>query len=159
VWAQDRPTVFVHGLQGNANTWNAAANRLRADLAISRDCLGGGVNLPWNLLACIAIGIVLMFSRLLFGSAPPLAHADHLLGALIITFAVAALAEVARPVRLFNVLLGAAVIGAPWLLAGGAVVATVVNAVLGLGVIALSLRHGAIRNSYGSFANPARGLH
>jgi pimeloyl-ACP methyl ester carboxylesterase len=43
VWAQDRPTVFVHGLQGNANTWNAAANRLRADLAISPYV----PNLPW----------------------------------------------------------------------------------------------------------------
>jgi pimeloyl-ACP methyl ester carboxylesterase len=42
-WAQDRPTVFVHGLQGNANTWNAAANRLRADLAITAYV----PNLPW----------------------------------------------------------------------------------------------------------------
>jgi pimeloyl-ACP methyl ester carboxylesterase len=42
-WAQDRPTVFVHGLQGNANTWSAAANRLRADLAITAYV----PNLPW----------------------------------------------------------------------------------------------------------------
>jgi len=42
-WAQDRPTVFVHGLNGNANTWSAAANRLRAELAISPYV----PNLPW----------------------------------------------------------------------------------------------------------------
>ena len=42
-WAQDRPTVFVHGLQGSANTWSAAANRLKAELAISPYV----TNLPW----------------------------------------------------------------------------------------------------------------
>jgi pimeloyl-ACP methyl ester carboxylesterase len=34
-YAQDRPAVFVHGLNGNANTWNPAAARLQAELAIS----------------------------------------------------------------------------------------------------------------------------
>jgi pimeloyl-ACP methyl ester carboxylesterase len=34
-WAQDRPAVFVHGLNGNVSTWSAAATRLRAELAIS----------------------------------------------------------------------------------------------------------------------------
>jgi hypothetical protein len=34
-WAQDRPAVFVHGLNANASTWTAAANRLRADLAVT----------------------------------------------------------------------------------------------------------------------------
>ena len=42
-WAQDRPTVFVHGLQGSANTWSAAANRLKAELAIRPYV----PNLPW----------------------------------------------------------------------------------------------------------------
>jgi pimeloyl-ACP methyl ester carboxylesterase len=42
-WAQDRPAVFVHGFNGNANTWNPAADRLRAELAISPYV----PNLPW----------------------------------------------------------------------------------------------------------------
>jgi len=42
-WAQDRPTVFVHGLNGSASSWSAAATRLQANLAIRPYV----PNLPW----------------------------------------------------------------------------------------------------------------
>ena len=35
VAAQDRPMVFVHGLQGSPDTWREAADRLRSTLAVS----------------------------------------------------------------------------------------------------------------------------
>ncbi|MCC7035406.1 MAG: hypothetical protein IT179_21505 [Acidobacteria bacterium] len=41
--AQDRPTVFVHGLNGSPGTWRAAADRLRATLAITTYVPG----VPW----------------------------------------------------------------------------------------------------------------
>ncbi len=60
-----------------------------------------------------------MFSRLIFGTAPPMAESDHLVGALIITVAVMAMAEVvARALRLINVAFGLWLIAAPWLLSG-----------------------------------------
>jgi hypothetical protein len=43
-----------------------------------------------------------MFSRLVFGSIPPLANSDHLVGALVITVAVIAMAEVGRALRFLN---------------------------------------------------------
>jgi hypothetical protein len=47
-----------------------------------------------------------MFSRLVFGTAGTLADSDHLSGALVLTVAVIALAEVARPLRFLNLALG-----------------------------------------------------
>jgi hypothetical protein len=75
-----------------------------------------GVTVPWTLAASAAIGLMLMVTRVLFGSMPPLANSDHLLGALIITVAAIATAEVARPIRFVNALFGTWLIVAPWLL-------------------------------------------
>jgi hypothetical protein len=58
-----------------------------------------------------------MFSRLVFGTAGAVANSDHLVGALVITLAVCAMAEVARPLRFINILFGLWLIVAPWLLA------------------------------------------
>ena len=46
-----------------------------------------GGTLPWPLLAICAVGVVLMFSRLLFGAQGSMADSDHLVGALFITIA------------------------------------------------------------------------
>ncbi|HUE89966.1 MAG TPA: hypothetical protein VMO26_28130 [Vicinamibacterales bacterium] len=43
-WAQDRPAVFVHGLNASSSTWTAAASRLQSELAISPYV----PNLPWT---------------------------------------------------------------------------------------------------------------
>jgi hypothetical protein len=122
----------------------------RSAPAVIADCFGGGVNVPWNLLACIAIGVFLMCTRLVLGTEPPLAHADHLIGALVLTVTVTALAEVARPVRFLNLLLGAALMGAPWLFGAGVGPALIVDTLLGLALIVLSLPRGRIGNRYGN---------
>jgi hypothetical protein len=75
-----------------------------------------GVTMPWTLAASAILGVSLMFSRLVFGTAPPLANSDHLVGALVITVAVIAMAEVARALRFINILFGAWLIVAPSLL-------------------------------------------
>lgn len=77
-----------------------------------------GVTVPWNLAVTIGLGAWLMLAPTAWGSAAPAAHSDHLVGALIITASVTALADVGRAVRFLNVLLGAWVVISPWLLTG-----------------------------------------
>jgi hypothetical protein len=101
-----------------------------------------GVNLPWTLVASALLGAFLMFSRVFFETVPPMADSDHLVGAMIVTFAVMVMAEVARPLRLFNVAFGLWLIIAPWLLQGASPFASWVGVLIGVAVVALSLPRG-----------------
>ena len=101
-----------------------------------------GITLPWTLIASMAIGAFLMFTRLVFGTWGSMANSDHVVGALIITVAIIATAEVARPLRFINVLFGAWLLLAPWVLEGASTVAAAVSIVLGLALIGLSLPRG-----------------
>ena len=60
------------------------------------------------------IGAFLMLTRPIFGTSGSMANSDHLVGALTITVAIIATAEVARAFRFTNVLLGAWLVAAPW---------------------------------------------
>ncbi len=101
-----------------------------------------GVTVPWTLLASTVLGVWLMFTRAIFGTAPPMADNDHLVGALVVTVAVIAMAEVARPLRFVNVLFGAWLIVAPWLLGGETTVASWASVIVGIALIGLSLPRG-----------------
>ncbi|RVG88223.1 NAD-dependent epimerase/dehydratase family protein [Sinorhizobium meliloti] len=115
-------------------------NRTASELL--KEFIVGGVNFPWTLVASALLGAVLMTTPMVFGSVPPLYHSDHILGCVVILVAVTAMAEVVRPVRFLNVLLGAWVAASPFLLAGGSTVATFANLAIGLALIALSLPRG-----------------
>lgn len=67
---------------------------------IMRDTFAGSLSFPWNLAVCIAIGAWLMFTRLTLDHSGAMANWDHLIGALVITVAVCALADVSRALRL-----------------------------------------------------------
>lgn len=110
-----------------------------------------GVTLPWNLLATIALGLWLMSAPAVLGSVAPAAHSDHLLGALIVTVVMIALADVGRAARYVNVLLGAWVMVSPWLLTGAPAGAVWNDAIVGLLVILLSVPRGRIGERYGGF--------
>ncbi len=110
-----------------------------------------GVILPWNLLASVAVGLWLMFGPAVLGSSASAAHSDHLLGALIVTVATIALADVGRAARFVNVLLGAWVMVSPWLLAGATASAVWNDAIVGGLVIVLSFPRGRIGERYGGF--------
>ncbi len=101
-----------------------------------------GVNLPWTLVASAVLGVFLMFTRVFFDTVPPMANSDHLVGALIVTFAVMAMAEVGRVLRFVNVAFGAWLVLAPWVLAGASTFASWIGVLIGLAVIALSLPRG-----------------
>ena len=102
-----------------------------------------GITLPWTLAVSIAIGAFLMLTRLVFGTSGPMANSDHVVGALAITVAIIATAEVARPLRFVNALLGAWLVAAPWLLEGVASpVAAWASVAAGVLLAALSLPRG-----------------
>jgi hypothetical protein len=69
---------------------------------VLREMLSGGVNLPWSLALSMALGVWLMCTRLIFGTEGAQADSDHLIGALIVTVSVTAMAETMRPVRFLN---------------------------------------------------------
>lgn len=116
-----------------------------------RDILSGGVSLPWNYTAVALIGLTLLFTRPLLGAAGTLAAADHVIGFLVLTTISIAAAEVARPARYFNMLLGAALIATP-LVAGADTSAVAIRFVLGAALIVLSVRRGPMRNTYGAWS-------
>ena len=111
-----------------------------------------GVTVPWTLAACCLAGAWLMFSRLVLGTGGITANNDHLVGALIITIAVCAMAEVARPLRFLNLLLGLWLIAAPWLLTGSDASSVWNDVGIGIAVVGLSLRRGTrSKEHYGSW--------
>jgi len=110
--------------------------------------MGWGVTAPWNLVASAALGIWLMFSPAVFGTQAGAADSDHLVGALITAVAVIVMAEVIRAGRFLNVLLGAWIIAAPWLLSGPGTTARWNDVLAGAIVILLSLPRGPVREQY-----------
>ncbi len=87
-----------------------------------------------------------MFTRLLFGTEGWMANADHLIGALTVISVAAS--EVAKPVRLLLVPLGAALFVTPFAFGAGTA-ATVFSLAAGLALVGLSFRRGPIRQHYG----------
>ena len=113
--------------------------------------IGIALGLAVGLLLGVGLGVWLMFAPAVFGSAGTAAHSDHVIGALIVTFAVMALADVGRVLRFVNVLLGALVIALPWLVGGATSASKWSDAVAGAAVILLSLRRGPVGERYGSW--------
>jgi uncharacterized membrane protein len=131
-------------------TPKTAAVPVRADV-VRPAALFWGVSLSWNLLVSAALGLWLMFAPSALGSTGTAAHSDHLVGALIVTAAVIALADVGRAARFINILFGASVIAAPWVLSGATSVSRWSDMVVGALVIVLSFPRGKIGERYGSF--------
>lgn len=117
---------------------------------VARD-MARGVTVPWTLLLSCAIGVWLMFTRLIYGTSGSMADSDHLIGALAITVAVIAMAEVARPVRFINILFGLWLIAAPWVLDGASTVAAAGSIAAGIGLVLLSLPKGPIEHRYAAW--------
>ncbi|MEX2543004.1 MAG: vitamin K epoxide reductase family protein [Trueperaceae bacterium] len=107
-----------------------------------------GVNVPRSLLASATVGAWLMAAPAVAGSGGAAANSDHLTGALVVTFAVIAMAEATRAVRYVNVPAGAWIVAAPWLLGGSTMGASINGLLVGVAVILLSLPKGAVRDRY-----------
>ena len=138
-------------LDPKANDKSAADEFDQSPRVVLKNMIGGGVSLPWNLALAALIGLSLLFTRLSLGVDGDMAHAHHVIGALVLTVVSIAAAEVARPVRYLNILLGAALMSAPFIFTAG-ITTTIASVVLGLSLIALSLRRGLIRERYGNWS-------
>lgn len=117
---------------------------------ILREMLSGGITLPWNLMGCILIGIWLMFTRITLEATGPMANSDHLIGCLIITITITALAETVRILRLLNLFLAVALFITPFIYHASSwgVFASLVSGAL---LFFLSIPRGKIRSSYGTW--------
>jgi nucleoside-diphosphate-sugar epimerase len=118
---------------------------------VLKSMLGGGVSLPWNLALAALIGLALLFTRVTLGVDGALANAHHVIGSLVLTVISVAAAEVARPVRWLNTLLGAVLIATPFVWEANTLT-LVVSVALGLALIVLSIRRGPIRERYGHWS-------
>ncbi|MEX2324045.1 MAG: vitamin K epoxide reductase family protein [Acidimicrobiia bacterium] len=118
---------------------------------VSAEAMKWGITLPWNLLASAAVGLWLMASPAVFGTMDRAADSDNIVGALVVTVAMIALAEVGRAARFLNVAFGAWIVAAPWLLGGGTTASRWNDVAAGALLILLSLRRGPVGERYGSW--------
>jgi SPW repeat len=97
------------------------------------------------------LGIWLLAAPAVFGTQGAIADSSHVVGALVVTIAATAMAEVTRAARFLNALLGAWVALAPWLLSGALPAARWHDALVGAALILLSLPRGRVRERYGTW--------
>lgn len=136
---QDEIGYLIHGQED----WPT----LRLPKAIAA---AGGVSLPWNLWAAVAVGAWLMFTRITLGTDGAMANAEHLVGAVALTVLSVAAAEPARAARLLLVPLAAGLLAAALSL-GEDPFAMAVDAVAAVALAALGVRRGPIRARYGKW--------
>jgi len=122
----------------------------RGPRVILSEMVSGGMTFPWTLLASMAVGLVLMLSPWFIPWGSGAAATHHIVGALVITFAVAALAPVGRMVRFLNLILGVVLLFAPFV-AGANWGATGFSLLCGAALIGFSIPRGTVLSSYGSW--------
>jgi len=115
-----------------------------------RSIFASGLSWSWELGLSLLIGLWLLFTRATLGNAGTMADMDHLLGSLILTVTVTALADVAKIVRYLNVPLGLALVATPFLFGAGTA-ATLVSVALGLLLAWVSLRSVSVEARYGGW--------
>lgn len=117
---------------------------------VLKSMLGGGVSLPWNLALAGLIGLSLLFTRVTLGAQAGLADAHHIIGCAVLTVVAIAAADVARPARALNALLGLGLMFTPLLFDASTLLFTTTLA-LGLSLVLLSVRRGPILERYGAW--------
>lgn len=111
-----------------------------------------GVNVPWSLLLSTALGGWLLLAPYVLGyEGGTLSDGDRLVGSLVITVAMVALAEVARPLRFLNVAFGAWLLVQPWVLGGATLESAASDVLVGVALILVSLPRGRVEQRYGSW--------
>lgn len=146
--------VFLFGDTDEGADHQTRNNFSGSIAAIVRDILGGGVTINRYLAGSVLVGVWLMFTRLTLGTSDTMADADHLIGALVVTTSVVAVAESMRPVRFLNVLFGMALIIMPFIAAATSL-QTAGGVLAGIVLIVLSIPRGEIHHRYGSWSRLA----
>ena len=107
-----------------------------------------GVTIPWTIATQIAIGIWLMARPDILPFAGRTADCDHLLGAMILTVAAVASAEVTRIARFINVVLGVLLIAVAFLFARHLSLVFCSELISGISLIFVSIPKGRIVEKY-----------
>jgi hypothetical protein len=107
--------------------------------------------LPKALLISAVLGIWLMFTRVTLNAHGSIADSDHLVGSLLFTFSIAAFSEVVRPMRAINMLFGAWLVIAPWLLGGANDMVIAADMLVGGLLIVLAIPRGPVRRHYANW--------
>jgi hypothetical protein len=134
---------------GSAPLASSAANDREGPSWIA-NALGLNTITP-TLALSAALGAWLMFSPAVFGNSGSVAVSDQLVGPLVITVAVIALAEVGRSVRWINLPFGLWLIAAPWILGGATGAGRWNDVAAGVLLVAFSVPRGKIEERYGGF--------
>jgi hypothetical protein len=135
-------------LASHAQSPSASLRRSQLDELASA---AGLTSVPWNLVVSAALGIWLMAAPAVLGFQGAAAGNDQLLGALVVTFSIVAIGEVARAARLLNVPFGVWLLVSPWLLAGGNSAAMWNDLVIGAVLLLLSVPRGKVSEHFGSW--------
>ena len=142
--------VFLFG-DTDEGDWEETPDEFDRGFVITLNAMRtGGVSLPWNMAVASLVALSLPFTRLTIGAESDLANAHHVIGFLALTVISFAAAEVARPLRYLNVLLGAVLVALPLLMDGDGI-ATAYSLACGVALIALSIRRGPIRERYNAW--------
>lgn len=103
----------------------------------------------WAQVINAIAGLWLMAAPTILGADKTAADNDHIIGPIIVSFAVISWWESTRVVRLYNLPLGLWLLLAPWVLGYSETIVTVNDMVVGALVIGFSLVKGKIENRYG----------
>jgi hypothetical protein len=103
----------------------------------------------WAQIVNAILGLWLMASPELLGFDNPVADNDHIVGPLISSFAIIAIWEATRVVRLYNVPLAIWLLIGPWLLGYEETGASLNDMLVGLFVLILSFVKGKISQRFG----------
>jgi hypothetical protein len=110
-----------------------------------------GVNFPINLIISAFIGAWVMASPALLNITGTASDSQHLIGAIIVTIAITAMAEPCRAVRLLNTLAAIWLMVSIFILPGFAANYMFANIIAGIALLIVSFPKGKITERYGSF--------
>lgn len=142
--------VFWHG---GTTAESASSPQSSEDQSLLHELVGGLelLSIPWNLAVSTIAGLWLMVAPVVLANTGTSANNNHLVGALVVTFAVIGFSEAGRAGRLVNVPLGLWMIAAPHLLDGGTPASYWNDMVVGAIVVVLAFRRGRISEQYGAW--------
>lgn len=112
--------------------------------------------IPIALAGSIVLSSALMFSPAYFSMEKFASNLIYFSSALIFTFAMIAISEIARPVRIVNIIIGAILIIGIWFSDGVTLEASWVVTLISLCIMVLSLPKGKFRHHFGSYDKLAR---
>lgn len=113
---------------------------------------GDGITTSWSLTASFLLGIWLMFAPTILHISGTGANLNYFTGALVITFAITAMAEVTHSARLLNIPVGAFLILSPLFIQGISVSATSLTnqIIVGVFLILSSIPKAKITGKFGA---------